>query len=95
MMRWIAFILLLLVCFWFSGLNLWAAIQAALQRHTGSLIPLVGGLSGFIAMLLSPVVALHKFWFVPLIMDVGSGLLLSKTLLFVAVKLLKKKEHDD
>jgi len=49
---------------------------------SGSLIPLIGGLSGIVACVTLPFPALTHWWWTPLIVDLGSAFLISGTLLF-------------
>ena len=39
-----------------------------------SIIPLVGGVAGVLAIVLLPIPLLHVWWFLPVLLDWGSGL---------------------
>ena len=53
-----------------------------LRRRRGSLVPLVGGLAGISACFTLPYHALRSWWYVPLLIDLGSLPLLVLTAVF-------------
>ena len=87
--RWIASGLLFL----FSGLgimaNLWIMFGGLIRKREKfeSLIPFVVGIAGAVGVLLLPIDKAHAFWWVPIVADVGCGLML----LFVLIDQIKKR----
>lgn len=71
--QWIAGIILSVFSAWIicmNGLTFWERhIQ---HKKTPSWIPLLGGLSGTVGLLILPVIAIKHFWWLPLILDWGS-----------------------
>lgn len=53
------------------------------RRKHGSLLPLVGGISGITACFTLPFPALRYWWWLPLMADPGCGYLVSTTVLFL------------
>ncbi|MEI6074618.1 MAG: hypothetical protein WCS94_03535 [Verrucomicrobiota bacterium] len=55
--------------------NLWIAFGGLIRKREKfqSLIPFVGGMLGTIGLLLLPMSQPRRFWWVPLIMDLGCG----------------------
>jgi uncharacterized membrane protein YhaH (DUF805 family) len=74
MLRWTISCLLIL----FSALVIVANIQIVLRgwrdkKSSGSLVMIVGGLLGAIGLSAVPVHGLHRWWWVPLVLDLGCG----------------------
>jgi hypothetical protein len=71
MLRWTFSILLLLL----STLAIFANGQAVVQRfkgqQTGSFALIIGGVLGAIGLLISPMPSLHKWFWVPAVLDFG------------------------
>jgi len=63
--------------------NLGIAVRWYASRKSGSLVPLVGGVSGIAACVTLPFPALRHWWWTPLIADLGSAYLVSTTVLFL------------
>ena len=71
MLRWTISCLLLL----FSALVIVANIQTVLRgwrgKKSGSLVVIIGGLLGAIGLCVIPVHGLRRWWWVPLVLDIG------------------------
>ncbi len=68
---------LLAFSLWAVILN-WSIIWLGMaRRRRGSLAPLVGGLVGAVAVRLSPWPQMRPWWWIPLVLDPGSLLMLS------------------
>ncbi len=59
--------------------NLWIAIGGLFKKRESfvSFVPFVGGLVGMIGLLLLPVTGARRFCWVPLLLDLGCGLMLA------------------
>lgn len=74
--RWLlAGLLLLLFAVCTLG-NLVGPVQASIRRKNYSMVPFIGGLAGMFGLLLTPASELQRWWWAPLVLDLGSGLLL-------------------
>ncbi len=71
--------------------NLWIAFGGLFKKREKSetLIPFVGGFAGMIGVLILPVNGIRFFWWAPLALDLGCGLML----MGVVIEQLKKKAH--
>jgi len=71
--RWIISIVLLLLSLWAIAGNLWITFGALFKKlkKFESLIPLIGGISGMIGVLVLPVPGAWRFSWLPLIVDLG------------------------
>jgi hypothetical protein len=57
---------------WIAGANAWIPIRYYVYgRHTSS-TPLVGGAFGAACVLLLPIPSLHRWWWAPFVIDLGS-----------------------
>ena len=74
----VASISLSMIAIWLIGLNLLAGWNTWVRkRKTGSLISLLGGSAGAIALLVgNPYFQSRHFWWLPLVIDPGSTLLI-------------------
>jgi hypothetical protein len=54
--------------------NLWLIVRSYWSQTHNSLIPLVGGLSGCLAVLIVPL-EFSRWWWVPFVVDPGSALM--------------------
>lgn len=59
-----------------------------LKRHSSE-VPVIEGVAGVAACFLLPSDSLHRWWFVPLLVDPGSLPLMMSTAVFVAGQLFK------
>lgn len=84
--RWIISAILIGLALLATSGNLWIAVQWYLFKKRASMIPFVGGLAGMIGLLLLPVSKAHRFWWAPLLLDLGCGLML----VGVAIEQIKK-----
>ena len=64
-------IILLVVFVLISVLNWIQAIQWWTIKKRSSSIPLIGGLAGCIACLISPWLIIRQYWWLPLVIDLG------------------------
>ncbi len=62
--------------------NLGIALRWYVRGKSGSLVPLLGGLSGIAACVILPFPALRNWWWTPLIADPGSVYLVSTIAVF-------------
>jgi hypothetical protein len=74
-MRWVLTGLLGLISLWCTGLNYSCVYLWLARREHHSLGPLVGGVAGMLAMLVCPISAVHRWAWLPLVLDLGCGLL--------------------
>jgi hypothetical protein len=93
-MRWLLPIVCTLFFLWVSCLNYVCAIRALRGGAKSSMVPLIGGGAGALALILSPVSSVRDFWFLPLLLDPGSALLLSMSLLFWILPKTVKRPGD-
>ena len=77
-LKWLFPILLLLMFLWcVLGNTIGLAVVAFQQKYSpkkvpnSSAVPLIGGISGMIALLIIPIQDVAKWWWVPLILDYG------------------------
>jgi hypothetical protein len=75
---WIISIVLLAVWFVVTCSNLWIAVGGLFKKREKfvSFIPFVGGILGMIGVLLLPVTGARPFWWIPILLDLGCGLML-------------------
>jgi hypothetical protein len=70
---WIAAGLFGALCAFLTFINGAILVQGAiLKQETPSWVPLMGGLSGVVALLLCPLAGTARWWWVPLVLDYGS-----------------------
>jgi hypothetical protein len=86
-LRWVLFVLMSA----FSGLitigNWGCPMIAYREKRNVSIVPLIGGLSGCLVLLLSPIQGAARFWWAPLLLDLGCV----PMLLLVVVFLIREK----
>ena len=72
--RWTFGIVIGLISLWAIADNWWCVICGFRSKKTRSrpIIPLVGGIIGAATLLLIPIPGLSNWWWVPLLIDVGS-----------------------
>ncbi len=71
--RWIIGSILIILSLGLIGLNSVVFWKRYIKReHTSSWIPLIGGVFGSLAFAILPLIPLHKWWWLPLILDWGS-----------------------
>jgi hypothetical protein len=83
---WVISVILLVLSLLIITANLSISLKWYIARKRASMIPFIGGITGMMGLLLLPMPELHRFWWVPLVADLGCGLML----LGVAVQQLKK-----
>jgi hypothetical protein len=92
--KWIASVILFLVFAlnaFLNAMNFWRGIRGA---KTGSSIPLVGGISGAIALSIVPWPAANRWWWLPLFLDYGCAPLLTFIVFWMLFrKTTKKSDH--
>ena len=73
--------------------NLWIAFGGLFKKRemSVSLIPFVGGVAGMLGMIILPVNGMRYFWWAPLTLDLGCGLML----LGIVIEQLKKIAHGE
>jgi hypothetical protein len=85
-MGWLLAMVFLWVAFGHLGLVLrWRA-----RGEGGSLVPFIGGLAGMAACFLLPFPWLAHWWWVPLIVDLGTGFLFAGTVVFLVRRAIKR-----
>ena len=72
-MLWALTCLLGLIGLWITGLNYLCVYLWWARREHHSLAPLVGGVAGMVALLVCPVSSVHRWAWLPLILDLGCG----------------------
>lgn len=78
---WILGVVSLALCLWSVLGNLWIVFAGVFLNKKESLLPFVGGIAGAIGLLLMPVNHLRRFWWVPLVIDLGCGPMLVAVLI--------------
>lgn len=73
---WISAIFLLSIAVYIIIGNCWICIRWILFKRRETFVPFVGGIAGLIGVLLLPVKNAGSFWWVPVVLDPGFGLLL-------------------
>jgi hypothetical protein len=72
-----------LVFLWLAGLNARAFVRCYItRREVGTMTPLAGGIAGAVSFLIIPTWELHAWWWLPLVLDTGSGPLMLAAFLF-------------
>ena len=71
-MKTTLFIVLSFFSFGFSAANGCVLVAFLKRRQRGSMIPLLGGLAGLIAVMLAPWHSVRQLWWLPLLLDVGT-----------------------
>lgn len=71
-LRYIISGLLFIIFLWVAICNLWIIVRYYLKKQPGSTIPLIGGLSGVLALFVIPFNQLRSLWWIPLVIDWGS-----------------------
>ncbi len=89
-LHWSACAGLLLVWVVAGASNALIVLLWLLKRRRASLIPIVGGLAGAAGLLLSPLGALHKWWWVPPVVDPGTLPLVVPTVVWVVCVKLRR-----
>jgi hypothetical protein len=84
--RWVAGAVLLAIALTFCACNVALICRSRLRHQHHSLIPLIGGLLGMTGFLALPVNALHRWFWLPAVADVGTVVALFAFGLFVAKK---------
>ena len=69
--------------------NLGIALRWYAHRKSGSFVPLVGGFSGVGACVTLPSQTLRHWWWIPLIVDLGSAYLVFATVVFLLRRAFK------
>ena len=87
---WTVSILLLLASLIYAIANARIAVRWYVWRIRASLIPFVGGLSGAIGVMLLPVDAVWRFWWIPPVADIGCAALLASIVVAAARRWLAK-----
>jgi phosphate/sulfate permease len=85
-------VFLLSACALVVGANWWLSLCWYLRRKRSSLTPFVGGLLGTLGLVLLPFDGTVGYWWVPIVLDPGCGLLLAA----IALEFLKRvwSEHS-
>jgi hypothetical protein len=64
------------------------------RRQRGSLLPLIGGILGILALLIAPSAALNRVWWLPAVIDVGSAPFLVWTSAWLSWQGLRRLGRD-
>jgi hypothetical protein len=86
---WIIAVVLLTLSLWAVFGNLWIVLAGLLLKKKESLLPFFGGVVGAIGLLLLPLKQTRRFWWVPLVIDLGCG----PMLVAVLIDQIKKRLH--
>ena len=69
---WLISLVLLALFFWVAGMNAALFWQGVVRRRkTSSVIPLIGGIFGVLALLSMPIQGVRWHWWLPLLLDWG------------------------
>jgi hypothetical protein len=77
---------------WVAICNLWTIIRFYLYGKKGSRIPFIGGILGLFGIFLAPGGVLLKYWWIPLVLDVGCLPLLVQTIWFLIRRKFIRKD---
>lgn len=74
-MLWVISSILFALFLWISFGNLWISFRSMFFRgaRRESLLPLVGGILGALAIFISPMAHARKYWWIALLTDIGCG----------------------
>ncbi len=92
-LQWFCFVVLAVVSALYTMGNYVFIFSSVFRKRRHSLVPLVGGCVGVITCFISPIQHVSHFWYVPLILDPGTGYLLIGMLLEWIVKSLKGRRR--
>lgn len=84
---------LIILSLWIIIGNLWIAFGGLFKKRKKfeSLLPIVGGCAGVIGLWLLPLAQFHRFWWVPLVVDLGCVPLLISAIVDQLIKRLRSK----
>jgi hypothetical protein len=90
---WIISVPLIALSLWIITGNLWITFGGLFKKRKSfeSLVPFIGGVAGMIGLIFLPVKDVRQFWWLPLLVDLGSGLLL----VCVAIDQIQKAVHKN
>jgi hypothetical protein len=71
-MKVIIFIPLVLTFLGCSAANGKVLVDFVTRQQRGSMIPVLGGVSGLLAALIAPWPTIHQLWWVPVLIDAGT-----------------------
>lgn len=95
-MIWVISAILILVSLYIILGNLWIAFGGAFKKRKAfvSFIPVVGGLAGMFGLLICPVHEVHRFWWLPLLLDLGFGPMLVGAIIEWIKNVMARKRHS-
>ena len=80
---------------WIAFLNVVNFGQGIRGKKTGSSIPLIGGISGAIALSITPWPEANRWWWLPLLLDYGCVPLLTFTAVWILSRRVMRKPDRD
>lgn len=84
-LRWSLAVLFFAAFVWMAVIHAGSFI-AGFRKKAPSLVPLVGGLCGMLAMLIVPLPSLRKWWWLAFVVDCGSLPLIIRTLIYGVIQ---------
>lgn len=93
-MHWFLFFVLSALCVWVVVGNAATVLAAWFAKRGGSLAPLIGGLSGMLALLIAPIPGWRAWWWVPLVLDLGSLPLLLACLPAACAWIVQRRKQE-
>jgi hypothetical protein len=69
--QWTVALLFTLVCVATAQCNWFVLTRFAIQGRSGSMVPILGGLAGCLAVLIVPLDGAQRWWWLPLLLDIG------------------------
>ncbi|MGA2138990.1 MAG: hypothetical protein ABSH14_09040 [Verrucomicrobiia bacterium] len=94
--RWVVtvvFALFGLLGWWIIIMNFWSVYVWFARRERHSSIPLFGGIFAFVGMLGCPLPQIQKFFWIPLVVDIGYFLL--STIFGLTIAFFARRKRDD
>ena len=88
---WCACIVLFGVFLLASTGNAIDTLRSLLKNEHHSIVPLIGGLAGAMAIGFAPLTYLHKWWWIPLFCDFGSGLGVIYAVITISASRIKQR----
>jgi hypothetical protein len=94
--RWLFAILLAIPCLLCTLGNLLSLAGTLFTKKTTSLIPLAGGIFGCFALIIIPIAAVARYFWLPLVADPGTILsVIGVIIISWRHRAPKRREHDD
>jgi hypothetical protein len=92
--RWIAASVCLAAASWICLVNAIVVARFLVSRRRSSMIPLVGSIIGVVALKSMPIHGVGRFWWLPIVLDAGSGIWLVSLAFLGIHRAWSKRPHS-